>query len=309
MTNLRKQVLALNAEAKRVLSREDAKLPKGQKYAITEKSCELYKRAMRQLAGLKGKTIGPEDVAFITRIAAELLECNAALVRPLAQDFLYVFMEIRTIDLLAWQIAGNRKVVQTREVALYNNRVTEQAWMAGRIADVVKCSSTSEQYAKIKLMDGPGAGFFIYALLSDNKLKRLSYVLGAVKKGTDKRIRGLPDFRGCVGCEVLIYTSGNYHAYTYEMFNHKRRILKSSDPELASWLRTTPKQKKHNAYLMQERAKPCINGFNTTCHDCNLGYDSCVRGCHPTTVLNVETFTAITLKGKNLWPTKTLEKV
>lgn len=306
--NLRKQVLALSTEAKRMLTREDATIPKGQKYAVTEKSCELYNRAMRQLGMLKGKTLGPADVAFITRVAAELLDCNAALVRPLAQDFLHVLMEIRTLDLLAWQIAGNRKVVQTREVSLYNNRVIEQAWMAGRITNVVKCPSTGDQYAKIKLMDGPGAGFFIHALLSDNRLKRLSHVLGAIKKGTDKRIRGLPDLRACCGCEVLVYTSGNYHAYTYEVLNQKRRILRSSNSELASWLRTTPKQKKHNLHLMQERAKPCINGFQVTCHDCNLGYDSCIRGCHPTTLSNVETFTAITLKGKNLWPTKTLEK-
>ena len=307
--NAKKQFLALNKDAKQKLYADKPQIPKNPKYIQVEKSKEIYVRATRQLKVLKRKTLDPNDVALVTRIAAELLECDADLVRPLAQDFLQTFLDARTLDLLAWQIAGNRKVIKTRSICLYNNRQVEQSWMAGIILDVVKCPSADEIYAKVKLLDGPGAGFLVYAPLPSVGLRSLSHVLGMVRKGSDKRTRVLPDIRACVGAQVIIYSSGNYDAYSIEHLNNKKRILKSSNIGLGMWLRTTQKQKAYNKSLLEERSKPCINGLNAVCHECEVGYDRCLRSCKPNTTKSSSQLLQLTIKGKNLWPQKSLEEV
>lgn len=305
------QVLGLNPNTRKelVLKGDNCKIPKGFRYLQLNKSLELYKRAIKQLKEFKGKVLQPLDVARITRIAAELLECESDVVRPLAQDFLNALIDAKTFDLLAWQIAGNRKCVKTRSIALFNNRNHEQGWMAGCIVDIVKEADAEHSYAKIKLLDGPGAGFFVYARLPQGGTNRLSKVLGATHKIRGRRRQKLPNIRACIKFQVTVYTSNQVPGYVIQESKNFKRIIRSTDTKLGAWLKTTPAQKAHNKALMLERARPCIKGYDQVCHECELGYDECHRSCRPAKLINKPMAPiVITLKGKNLCPRKILEE-
>lgn len=308
------QALAVDITAKKIMHSDKPKLPKGKRYTQVDKAREKYSLAFRMLEGLNlnGKILTAKDVAKITRIAAEVLECHSNLVRPLAQEFLNVLMDVATIDLLAWQIAGNRKPVKDREINLFNNRQTEKCWMAGVIVDVVRSNSTSHQYAKIKLLDGPGAGFIVYAKLPELKFYRLSYILGSVKKGSDKKRKGISDIRQCVLSHVLVYSNGCGEAYKVINSTKYKRIVRSTETQLISWLRATAKQKKLNKELYLTRLQPCVKNLKVTCYFCKHGYDglnSCFRACRPKTIPEENsTPIVITVKGKNICQ-KSLEKV
>jgi hypothetical protein len=308
---LMQQVLGLNPDTRKnlFLQQDKCKLPKGPRYLQIEQSVLLYKRALKQLKEFKGKILKTGDVARIARIAAELLECDSDSVRPLAQDFLNVLLDAKTFDLLAWQIAGNKKCVKTRTIALFNNRDYEQGWMAGCIIDIVKDANNEDSYAKIKLLDGPGAGFFVYAKLPVGGTGRISKITGAIKRVPGMRRYKLPSMRACIKFYVTVYTSNKVPAYSIQQFTDFKRILRSTDPKLGAWLRATQKQKNHNKALMEERARPCIKGFSQVCHECELGYDECHRSCRSSKFASkVSTPIVLTLKGKNLCPQKTLEE-
>jgi hypothetical protein len=311
------QALAVDGDAKKVMVSSDPKLPKGKRYTQIEKAAENYKLAIRALESikLKGRVMTVKDVAHLTRMAADILNCESAAIRPLIQDFLNVIMDAATIDLLAWQIAGNRKTVKDREVSLFNNRESERCWMAGIVLDIVtesynKLKATKDKYAKIKLLDGPGAGFIVYVKMPEHKFYRLSYILGTVIKGSDKRKRWISNVRQSVLSHVLVYTNGKGAAYQVIDGIKFKRIIRSTETAgetkagLARWVRATAKQKKHNKSLFEERMKPCVNNFKTTCYECSCGYDgpnSCFRACRPKTISKIDQSSiVITVKGKNL---------
>ena len=306
------QALAVDNSAKKIAHSNSPKLPKGKRYTQIDKAAEKYTLAVRMMEKLelKGKILTPKDIASLTRVAAEVLECDSELVRPLTQEFLGVIFDLATLDLLAWQIAGNRKPVKDKSINLFNNRQTEKCWMAGIIVDVVTAISM-HQYAKIKLLDGPGAGFIVYAKLPDLKFYRLSYILGQTVKGHDKKRRGINDIRQSVLSQVLVYTSGQGEAYKVLQGASYKRIVRSTSTQLISWLRATAKQKKLNKELYTTRLKPCVKGLKVTCYFCHHGYDgldSCFRACRPKTISNkVEAPIVITVKGKNICQ-KSLEK-
>lgn len=307
--DLQKHVLALDLAAKKVLQTTDPKLPVGPRFNQLDKSIELYSRVIRQLKQLKGKVAKLPEVALIARIAAEQLECDVSLVRPLAQDFFGVVLDTRTLDLLAWQVAGNRKVVQTKSVSLFNNRMDERGWMAGTVLDVVRCPSSGVNYAKVKLLDGPGAGFLVHARLPDTGLRKLSRVMGIAKRKPQQMRDKLRSLNSCVLFQAMLYLNGTIPAYSLEQFSGFKRIAKSTSPELASWLKTTPKQKLHNIALNDERKKPCVSNLPWVCHECILGYDVCSRSCRSSSVVSVcEEPVELTLKGKNICPRKTLDE-
>ena len=308
-----KKALALDSNAKRILWSSNPKLPKAPKYNQVNKAAENYIEALVKIKklNLQGKVLKVNDIAALTRIAAGVLQCDASLVRPLTQNFLNVLMDASTIDLLAWQIAGNRKTVLTKEANLFNNRQSEICWMAGVIVSISTCVASQNQYAKIKLIDGPGAGFIVYAKMP-KKLFFLSHALGALKKGADKKIKGLQSPKQCVLFKVMVYVNGQTPAYTLEENINFKRIVRSTSSQMVGWLKASPAQKKSNRSLFHERMSPCIHGFMQTCHECPLGYDgknACSRACRPKQLLNpASTPIQLTLKGKNLC-LKNLEEV
>jgi hypothetical protein len=309
--NFRKQALSVDRTAKKITFSENPKLPKAKKYSQTDKAAENYAIALSRInkLDLQGKVLTSKDIAALTRIASDILRCHASLVRPLMQNFLDVLMDTGTLDLIAWQIAGNRKTVLDRPAELFNNRVSEVSWMAGVIVNVVSCSLSEDLYAKIKLLDGPGAGFIVYAKLPSNGLRSFSYVTGALKKGSDKKIRGMTNPRQCVLFRVLVYMNGQTPAYSFEQSTNYKRIMRSTSSQMVGWVRSTPAQKKHNMKLFHERLTPCVYGYPETCHDCELGYDACSRACRPKRRVSAKPDPIqITLKGKNLCP-KNLEEV
>jgi hypothetical protein len=319
MTKFFRQVLAADKVARSISNSSDPKCPKGKKYTQVDKAREKYVLAVRMIEALElqGKVLKAKDIASLTRVAGEVLECHSDLVRPLVQEFLNVLLDKPTVDLLAWQIAGNRKCVKEKEIHLFGNRQSEKCWMAGVILDVVaessnKYKSVKNKYAKIKLIDGPGAGFIVYVKVPEHGLYRLSYILGNIRKGSDKRRKGMDNIRQCVLNHVLVYSNGNGKAYNVVEGAKYKRILRSTEPELVSWLRTTVKQKKLNKELYLTRLKPCVKKLQTTCYLCHHGYDganSCFRGCRPKTLIMQEPASVnITLKGKNICQ-KSLEEV
>lgn len=306
-----KHLLALDTPAKKMILAENVKLPKGKRFTQESATAEVWTRVVKQLdkLDLKGKPLSTSDVASVTRIAGEILECDSSLVRPLIQEFLDVFMNSKTLDLLAWQIAGNRKIIKERAAVLFNNRQNEKCWTAGTITDVVTCSSSKFQYAKIKLLEGPAAGFTVYARLPDRNLRKLSYVLGVAKKGYDKRMHGMVDIRQCVLMKVLVYLNGTAPLYRMVKGVAFNRLDQNTSTEVLSWLRITPNQKKHNKALYDLRSTPCPYGYTNTCYDCIVGYTSCNRGCRPATIPKPnKAAVVITIKGKNLCQ-KILEEV
>lgn len=184
--------------------------------------------------------------------------------------------------------------------------------MAGVILDIVQENLKPYKYAKIKLLDGPGAGFIVYAKVPDVKFYRLSYILGNIRKGSDKKRKGIDNLRQCVLNQVLVYPSGTGDAYRVIEGAKYKRIIRSTSVELISWLRTTVKQKRLNKELYLARLKPCVKQLKTTCYFCHHGYDgvdSCFRGCRPKTLqIKEQAPIAITLKGKNICQ-KSLEEV
>jgi len=305
--DLNKQVLALDIPARKILQTVNPKLPTGPRFNQLDKSIELYNRVMRQLKQLKGKVAGLPEVALIARVAAEQLECDVSVVRPLAQDFFGVLLDAINLDLLAWQVAGNRKVVKTKTVSLFNNRMEERGWMAGTVLDIVRCQSSRINYAKIKLFDGPGAGFLVHVRLPDTGLRKLSRVMGVAKRKPQQIKDKLKSLNSCVLFQATLYLNGTLPAYSIEQLNGFKRIKKSTSPELASWLKTTPKQKLHNITLNEERKKPCIKNLPWICHECILGYDVCPRSCKSSSAVSIcKEPIELTLKGKNICPRKTL---
>lgn len=308
------QVLAIGHTSRQIANSSDPKLPKGKKYTQIDKAKEKYVLAMRMMDSLdiRGKVMTAKDIASLTRVAGEVLECHSDLVRPLVQEFLNVMMDAATMDLLAWQIAGNRKPVKDKEVFLFNNRQSEKCWMAGVILDIVQENLKPYKYAKIKLLDGPGAGFIVYAKLPDVKFYRLSYILGSIRKGSDKKRKGIDNLRQCVLNQVLVYSNGLGNAYRVVEGAKYKRIIRSTNVELIAWLRTTVKQKRLNKELHLTRLKPCVKQLKTTCYFCHHGYDgadSCFRACRPKTLqIKEQAPIAITLKGKNICQ-KNLEEV
>ena len=298
--------LAVDKTAKKITLSSDPKLPKGKRYTKVEKAAENYNlvRRMIEPLDLVGKVITAKEVAALTRIAAEVLQCPSSLGRHLAQEFLDVLVDVSTIDLFAWQVAGNRTPVKEKEINLFNNRQSERGWMAGVILDIVKSNDAKNQYAKIKLLDGPGAGFIVYAKMPETKFYRISYILGNMKKGSDKKNKGMQDIRQCVLSRVLVYTNGEGNAYRVVQGANYKRIVKSTNIQLIGWLRATAKQKKLNKQLFIARLQPCVKKLKVTCHFCRHGYDgvdSCFRACRPKTLTEPDTKPiVITLKGKNI---------
>jgi hypothetical protein len=300
------QALAVDKAARKIMLSSDPKLPKGKRYTKVEKAAENYRlvRKLIEPLDLIGKVLTVRDVASLTRAAAEVLQCPSDLVRPLTQEFLDVLVDASTLDLFAWQVAGNRTPVKEKEINLFNNRQSEKGWMAGIILDVVRSTDNTNQYAKIKLLDGPGAGFVVYAKLPESKFYRISYILGNMKKGSDKKNKGMQDLRQCVLNHVLVYLNGEGNAYRVVQGATYKRIVKSTNVQTIGWLRATAKQKKLNKELFLTRLKPCVKRLKVTCHFCRHGYDgvdSCFRGCRPKTLAeSSDTPIVITLKGKNI---------
>ena len=297
-----KTVLACNRPARKAITADNWKAPKTPRYNQPVKAYELYQHAFRLLRPYNQTIITPGTAAAVTRVAAEVLECDTSLVRPLAQDFLFCLMDVKTLDLLAWQIAGNKRLVTQQAVSLFNNRAEQLGWMPGVVLAIVRDNSTQDMYAKVKLNDGPAAGFVVYILMPLAGLRRISRILGTTRKGADKRIKGLTDIRSCVQCQVTVYLSADRPGYSYEAGAKYKRIINNVDSELVSWLKTSPKQKQYNKKLMLERMQPCVRNLPTTCQECKLGYDECYRATRPVAACrDMKTLvTELTIRGKNL---------
>ena len=309
MSNLKlnpNKILALDAIARKSINSATHTYPKQPRYYKAEKSLEAFNLLRQHLDPYIGTVLQVEQVADIARAAAKVLDLPAPLVRPLIQSFNQCFIDAKTLDLLKWQIAGN-VAIKNKALELFNNKPHEKGWMTGIIVEVVIEASNRKPYGKVKLVSGPGAGFFIYLPLPIKGLRVISKTTVACVKHPGCPARHLADLKGLTQFQVTIYLNGLNSVYEVKANSKSMRIIQTTNYDAASWLKTTPKQKKHNKELMLERSKPCPYGLPNTCPECKIGYDRCARSCRPKTVVNsnsVEFF----IKGKNICQ-KSLEKV
>jgi hypothetical protein len=128
----------------------------------------------------------------------------------------------------------------------------------------------------------------------------MSYAVGACYKVDKQRIK-LADPRQAVQMQMLVYPDSIPLLQFEPHVGHTTARLNIKDNSVGL-LRATPKQKKFNLKLMQDRKKNCIRFLTTDCSKCWVGYDSCPRGTQPNTEVQLPASVSITIQGKNLCP-------
>jgi len=261
---------------------------------------------IRQKIDIIGKPLSQENLAALIRTAREVTGCEAEIGRNLLQPFLGCLITKRIKDLICWQVAGNRKRVLDESVLLYSGKPEELGWMSCAIAEHLDDSGSFLGCYRIRVLDGPAAGFDMYMKVPKT-FSRMSHALGARYKVDKQRVK-LADPREAVQLQMLVYPDAfpllqfdAHVGHTTASFNVKDNSV--------GLLRATPKQKAFNLKLMKERKKNCLQSLTTDCSKCWVGYDSCPRGTQPLTEVNLPASVSITVKGKNICPQKTLGEI
>lgn len=278
---------------------DEFKPPKGKTYNKPEQCFGMFRQLRFRFDKLQlvGKPLGNPDLLNLIRVAQEVTECEAPIARTMLQPFRECFMDRKTVDLICWQIAGNRKRMRDQEVHIYNGRKEEAGWMSAIIAEHLHDDKTPRGSYRVRVLDGPAAGFDLYMQVP-KYLRRMSDVLGATYKVDKDRIR-LDSPREAVQFRIMIYPEpvkvGGFDSHTgHTSF----KVLRDTDS--IGVIKAGSKQKKHNLELAKSRREKCPKGHNNPCHMCSVGYDACVRGCKPRSAVELPTSVDLLIKGKNL---------
>jgi hypothetical protein len=253
----------------------------------------------RKKLQLIGKPLSQENLAALIRAMREVTGCEPEIGRGLLQPFLNCLITKRIQDLICWQVAGNRKLAKERTVLLYSGKPEELGWMSCAIAEHLEDPTNILGCYRLKVLDGPAAGFDMYMKVPKS-FSRMSYAVGACYKVDKQRIK-LADPRQAVQMQMLVYPDSIPLLQFEPHVGHTTARLNIKDNSVGL-LRATPKQKKFNLKLMQDRKKNCIRFLTTDCSKCWVGYDSCPRGTQPNTEVQLPASVSITIQGKNLCP-------
>lgn len=302
MAKFDKTRMAISVKAKIAASNDKLKLPSKPRYTEYEKAVEAYTLLRHKLNPFTG-IAERVDVYSMAGIAKkEFNVSNPDAYNKLMQCFIGCELTMSTVNLICWQLAGNRKRVQAGEtVDLFNNRVEEKGWMSGAITDLAVDGQTGKECYKVKLVDGPGAGFIFAIPMDVKRIKLLSHVLGVVRKiGKDRYY--MSGLRQAVGMRLNIYPTTGWDAHFFEGLHGKRRVVLPTNMDMVHVIKCSADHKRHNKALLELRNSPCPVKRTCLCHDCPVGYDTCERGCRPSTIRSMPE-TELLIKGKNICQT------
>jgi hypothetical protein len=241
-------------------------------------------------------------LAECARAAAEATGCVPEVARPFLQPFLHCFMDARAVDVLCWQVAGNRKRLKDSLCQLYGGRREEMGWMAARIDELQVDAGGVESY-RIRVLDGPAAGLDLHAPVP-RFLRPLSDILGCTRTLMDRERIRISRPEEAVRCEVLVLPDP-VPVLSWEPSAGGLMLREDSRRTSAGAIRATSSQQGRNKALAEERAKRCDKGLDGPCHSCPTGYDRCHRSCRPHSAARVEVREVVLkIEGRNLCPMK-----
>jgi hypothetical protein len=273
--------------------------PKGKTYNKPEHCFGMFRQLRFRLDKLQlvGKPLSNPDLLSLIRVAQEVTECEASIARTMLQPFRECLMDRKTVDLVCWQIAGNRKRLLDQEVHIYNGRKEEAGWMSAIIAEHLHDEKSPRGSYRVRVLDGPAAGFDLYMPVP-KYLRRISDVIGGTYKVDKERIR-LDSPKEAVQFRVMVYPEQvKVSGFDSHSGHISFKVLRDTDS--IGVIKAGAKQKKHNLELAKSRRKKCLKDYKNPCHVCQVGYDDCPRGCKPRSVAELPNTVEILIKGKNL---------
>ena len=305
-----KSLLPVSKDAKVKAAQKLLTIPKKPMYNQPKKAMEAFKLLKLRVDKLQllGKALDETKLGALVRSATEVLECLPETIRPIIQNFNKCRMDKRTIDLLCWQIAGNRKRAKDMLVPLYTGKPEEMGWMAGVVAEHLaddQFGSTRGSY-RIRIMDGPAAGADMFMPVPKS-LGLLSDVLGATYKLDSSRIK-MSDYKQAVQMSVIVYPEA-MPVFNIEHNSGALHIKCDTRVDAIRAIRCTYSQKKDNQALVKARNELCQIGYRHPCHVCKIGYDACARACRAKTVVSETPEVTLLIKGNNICQTQSLEEV
>jgi hypothetical protein len=273
--------------------------PKKPIYNQFEKALEAFLliRSRINRLNLLGKVLEQDKLAEIIRITVDVTECPGPIARTLLQPFYKCFMSKQALDIICWQIAGNRNRLKDIQPMLYTGKLNELGWMAGVIAEHLTDSNNITGCYRVRIVDGPAAGLDMY-MATPRKLRLMSDVTGVTRKLGKERLP-LIDFREAVQLRLLVYPE-QVSILNFYPGPESISVSVLTNVNSIGLIRTTPKQKKYNKDLTTTRKQLCTYKYPIPCHVCKIGYDQCERACQPrktTTLIDTDT---ILIKGKNI---------
>jgi hypothetical protein len=291
--------LPVAASYKLAAMSDEFKPPKGKIYNKPEQCFGMFRQLKFRLDKLQllGKPLGNSNLLNLIRVAQEVTDCEAAIARTLLQPFMECMMDKKTVDLICWQIAGNRKRLLNQQVYIYNGRKDEAAWMSAIIAEHLHDNKSPRGSYRVRVLDGPAAGFDLYMQVP-KYLRKMSDVLGGTYKIDKERIR-LDSPKEAVQFQIMVYPEqvkvGGFNSHaTHISF----KLLRDTDS--IGVIKAGAKQKRQNMALAKSRRKKCIKDYKNPCYMCSIGYDDCPRSCKPRTTAKLPNSVEILIKGKNL---------
>lgn len=296
--------IPLSSGWKRVAATTDLqKSPKAPLYSRYKDCLEAYTLMSLRMKRLdvEGRMMDLPSLAASARAAAEVTGCLAESARVLLQPFLQCEMSPRAVEILCWQVAGNRKRLKNEECHLYGGRKAEMGWMAAKVAELHTDSSGGNSY-RFRVNDGPAAGLDLYAKVP-KYLRGMSDLTGYTRRLEDNERIRMHTAIQAVGCEVLVLPDP-VSILSWVPEGNGLRLKEDSRKDSAGLIRVTSNQKQFNHLLSEDRAKKCDKGLSGPCHSCPIGYDVCRRSCRPHSAGRIVEAADITIEGRNLCPMK-----
>ena len=294
-----KTYMAMSKPYKLMAAKGTLTKPKARSYNQPEKCMVAFEQVKCRLAKLNlvGTIIEHTQIAEIVRTAREVSGCLAEIAKGFLQPFYKCEVDRRTLDIICWQIAGNRTRLANSQPSLYSGKPEELSWMPGVVAEYCEGSSGPRGSYRVRILDGPAAGLDMY-VAAPKGLRLMSDVLGATYKVEKERFH-LSDYRDAVQLRLLVYPDPVAILQLTAHYKHTK-IASLTKVDSVGLIRTTPKQKKHNAELVQLRKQPCHHGFTHACTVCQIGYRDCHRSCTPRSASTVPSNVTLLIKGNNL---------
>lgn len=184
--------------------------------------------------------------------------------KPLSREYLQA---------LAWRLAGNMKLLKDGIVVPEWLNQTTLEWVPISIRSVTPGKSYSEKpgcFVNYLVLAGTPAGLSFTTFWTINQARLMAYNLGFKTKGKNK------------------------FPFTSFVELTRMRFYGLLDPQLSkdnsasfSDFRVPGTVLKYNREILKTRFRlnPCPLGYELhelACHNCPVGYGTCIAGCHPT---------------------------
>lgn len=302
MAKYDKTYLPVSPSCKWAAMCEELTVPKGPLYNKPEKCLEAYRQMKRRVDDLElvGKVVDQGSLAAIIRAAREVTGCEAEIARNMLQPFNSCLMNQRTVELVCWQVAGNRKRMLDSQVMLYSGKPEELGWMCCAVAEHLHDPAQVLGCYRLRVLDGPAAGLDFYMQVPKS-LRMMSDVLGSTYKVDKDKIR-LAQPKEAVQFQLMAYPEPTPVLSFQPHVGHVSLSFAVASNSV-SLIKAMGKQKMWNSAITKMRKEKCLHALSNPCHQCQVGYDQCPRGCLPRTAPDVSECSTITIKGKNICQT------